>query len=78
MKFCTATFALALALAAIVCSATNVPDEISPKHFIEELTKKQKHCIFSVYDDTSCAVMAAMDVCDKFDGGKIRLLSQTM
>ncbi len=69
MKFCTATFALALA--AIVCSATNVPDEISPKHFIEELTKEQKHCIFSVYDDSSCAVMAAMDVCDKIDGGRL-------
>jgi hypothetical protein len=64
---------LALSLVVIICNAANVPVEVSSKNFFEELTEEQKHCIFSVYDDSSCAVMAAMDVCEKFNGGKVSL-----
>ncbi len=43
MKFCTTI--LALAQVAIACNAANVPIEISPKGFIEELTLEQQHCL---------------------------------
>ena len=70
MTFCT-TF-LALALVAIVCNAANVPLEISPKGFSDELTKEQQHCLTSVYHTSSCLVMDAMDACGEQDGGNAR------
>ncbi len=70
MKFCTTI--LALALVAIACNAANIPVEISPKGFLEELTKEQQQCLTSVYHTSSCAVMDAMEACGEQDGGNAR------
>ncbi len=66
------TTVLALSLVAIVCNAANVPLEISPKGFSDELTIEQQHCLNSVYHTSSCIVMDAMDACGEQDGGNFR------
>ncbi len=69
MKFYAAF--LALSFVVIICSAANVPVEVSSKDFFEELTKEQHECLISVYHVSSCPVMDAIDACGQSDEGKL-------
>jgi hypothetical protein len=67
------TTLLALSIVVIVCHAANVPAEVSPKDFFEELTKEQQQCILSAYRNASCDVMDAIDSCGQTDEGKFMI-----
>jgi hypothetical protein len=57
-----------------VCNAANVPAEVSPNDFFEELTKEQQQCILlSAYRNASCDVMDAIDSCGQTDEGKFMI-----
>jgi hypothetical protein len=71
MRFYTAL--LPLSIVVIACNTANVPVEVSPKDFFEELTKEQHECLISVYHASSCTVMDAIDACGQSDGGKLML-----
>ncbi len=62
---------IVLALAVVVVNAANVPGHVPPKDFYEDLPQEQQLCFINVYNDSSCEVMEAMELCGKPDEGRL-------